>query len=109
MRASLMGAYQLRLTEARTWPAREVADLVEWLPPGCPLWLAVGGPASLSAEHHELRHIAYWLRVLDYRERGSKGEKPTPAPQPEWAHERRAAADTMSRKARAHARRQAAS
>lgn len=107
LRASLMAEYGLRLSEARTWPAREVADLVEWLPAGCAFWQDVGGPASISMESRELRHATFWLRVLDYRERESKGEKPKPAPEPQWAHERRAEVDTMSRKAQAYMRRQA--
>lgn len=105
LRASLLAVYGLRLQEARTWPAREVADLVAWLPAGCALWMAVGGPVALSPEVRELRTVAYWLRVLDYRERGSKGEKPRPQPDPVWAHERRKEQDTMLRKARAHQRR----
>lgn len=109
LRASLMAVYGLRLSEARTWPAREVADLVEWLPQGCVLWQDVGGPASISMEVRELRHASYWLRVLDYRERGSKGEKPKPHPEPEWAHERREQDDGMQRKAAARARRNRAS
>lgn len=107
LRASLMAVYGLRLSEARTWPAREVADLVAWLPPGCALWMDIGGPASLSAEVHELRRVGYWLRVLDYRERGSKGEKPKPDPDPSYAHERRAEQGVMERKAAAYMRRRA--
>jgi len=107
LRASLLAEYGLRLSEARTWPAREVADLVAWLPPGCAFWMDVGGPAALSAETRELRHVGYWLRVLDYRERGSKGEKPKPAPDPSYAHERRAEQGAMNKKAAAYLRRRA--
>lgn len=106
LRASLMAVYGLRLAEVRSWPAREVAELVEWLPQGCAFWQDVGGPAAITTEARELRHVGYWLRVLDYRERGSKGEKPKPHPEPLWAHERRADEDAMRRKARAHQRRQ---
>lgn len=106
LRASLLAEYGLRLAEARTWPAREVADLVEWLPLGCAFWQDMGGPAAISMEVRELRHASYWLRVLDYRERGSKGEKPKPHPEPEWAHERRAQQSAAQRKADAYRRRQ---
>ena len=90
-------------------PVSEAADFVAWLPLGCAFWQDVGGPASVSMEVRELRHVAYWLRVLDYRERGSKGEKPKPHPEPEWAHERREQNDGMQRKAAARARRNRAS
>lgn len=92
----------------RSMPAGELADLVVWLPPGCALWMDVGGPAALTMEARELRRVSYWLRVLDYRERGNKGEKPKPDPEPEYAHERRVQEDTMKRKAEAYLRRQKA-
>lgn len=88
-------------------PPSELAEYVVWLPAGCAFWKDVGGPASLSDEVRELRTVQFWLRVLDYRERGSKGEKPRPDPDPQWAHERRLQAETMTRKAAAHMRRQA--
>lgn len=87
-------------------PAGELADLVAWLPPGCAFWRDVGGPAALTQEQAELRRVSYWLRVLDYRERGSKGEKPKPDPDPEYADERRRADDVMNKKAAAYMRRQ---
>ena len=87
-------------------PVGELADLVAWLPPGCAFWLDVGGPAALTLEQRELRRVSYWLRVLDYRERGSKGEKPKPEPEPEYAEERRRVDDAMNKKAAAYMRRQ---
>lgn len=106
LRASLMSEYGLRLSQVVSWPAREVADLVEWLPPGCAFWRAVGGPAAISSETRELRRVGFYLRVLDYRERGSKGEKPKPDPEPMWAHERRAEQELTDRKMAAYLRRQ---
>lgn len=53
-----------------------------------------------------LRSVVYRLDILDYRERGSKGQKPKPMEDPPFAHERRAEADRMSRKADAYMRRQ---
>jgi len=108
LRASLMAEYGLRLGEVRGWPASEVADLVAWLPAGCAFWQDFGGPAALTLEASQLRRVVYWLRVLDYRERGSKGERPQPDPDPPYAHERRAQEDVTSRKARAFQRRQQA-
>lgn len=84
----------------------DLGDLVVWLPPGCAFWTDFGGPVALSLEARELRHIAYWLRVLDYRHRGSKGERPKPSPEPDYAHERREAQRKMNRKAEWFLRRQ---
>lgn len=106
LRASLMAEYRLSLHELRSMPVGEAADFVAWLPMGCAFWQDVGGPASVSMEVRELRHVSYWLRVLDFRERGSKGEKPKPHPEPEWAHERRVQKSAAQRKADAYRRRQ---
>lgn len=109
LRAALRAEYGIDLRavqEGRTMPVDDLADLVQWLPAGSALWASMGGPASLSVEARELREVAYWLRVLDYRERGSKGEKPTRLPEPKWAHERRAEESAMERKAAHYRRRQ---
>lgn len=87
--------------------ALDLADLVVWLPAGCAFWMDVGGPASMSNEARELRRVSFWLRVLDFRERGSKGEKPQPDPEPLYAHEKRVERSAMNRKAQAFLRRQA--
>ena len=68
--------------------------------------MAVGGPASISNEVRELRRLAFWLRVLDFRERGSKGEKPKQDPEPEYAHEKREQQSVMEMKAAAFLARQ---
>lgn len=99
MRASLLAVYQMRLEDARLLPTREVADLVAWLPAGCALWKAVGGPAALSDEVRALRDVEFRLRVLDWRMRQSKGTQPKPTPDPPYAHEKRAAEAKQSRKA----------
>lgn len=108
LRASLRAVYgiDLRAYVADGSGALDLADLVAWLPPGCALWMDFGGPTALSIEARELRRVSYWLRVLDYRERQSKGEKPKPDPEPEFAHERRAKRDAVARKADAFMRRQ---
>lgn len=87
-------------------PVTDLADLVQWLPAGCAFWMDVGGPAAVSHEVRELQHLAYWLRVLDYRERGSKGEKPKPIPPPPYAHERRADQQRNERRYARYLRRQ---
>src|SRR5690606_35388597 len=94
------------VVEGRSMPVSDLIDLVQWLPPECALGRDMGGPPALSDLTREVRRAVYWLRVLDYRERGSKGEKPKPDPEPQWAHERRAEADVMTRKAAAYMRRQ---
>lgn len=87
--------------------ALDLADLVMWLPAGSALWASVGGPAAISNEVRELRRVSFWLRVLDFRKRGSKGEKPKPDPDPQYAHEKRGRQSDMERKAAAHMQRRA--
>lgn len=109
VRASLRAVYGVDLRQVmsdHTVTVLDLADLVLWLPPGCAFWMDFGGPAALSMEVRELRRVGYWLRILEYRERGSKGEKPKPDTEPEHAAERQARQDQMSRKAAAHMRRQ---
>jgi len=84
----------------------DLADLVVWLPAGSVFWRSMGGPAAISNTERELREIRFWLRVLDYRERGSKGEQPKRVPDPKWAHERKAVQDVANRKAAAYIARQ---
>lgn len=86
--------------------ARELADLIAWLPAGCALWKDLGGPAALSDETRALLDVDFRLRVLDWRMRGSKGAQPKPTPPPPYAHERRAAEAKQQRKADAFLRRQ---
>lgn len=106
LRASLMSEYGLRLDDVTGWPAREVADLVAWLPTGCALWRDMGGAAALSEEARMLRAVEFGLRVLDWRMRQGKGARPKPLPDPPLAHERRAAAEKQRRKAESFMRRQ---
>ncbi|MFJ6547456.1 hypothetical protein [Microbacterium sp. NPDC091676] len=100
LRASLIADCNgLRLADAVTWPAREFADIVAWLPPGSALWRDMGGPAALSEEVRMLRAVEFGLRVLDWRMRQGKGQRPRPLPDPPYAHERRAAEAKQRRKA----------
>lgn len=108
MRASLRAVYGVDLRSARlSMSALDLADLVAWLPAGCAFWMSVGGPASLSREARELRRVGFLLRVVEFRFRGSKGQKPKPDPEPAWEHEKREQQALMSRKAEAFLRRQA--
>lgn len=84
----------------------DLADLVAWLPPGSVFWRSLGGPASLSLLEREMREATYWLRVLDWRERQSKGEQPKRAPEPSWSWEREAEQSATARKAAAYLARQ---
>ena len=88
-------------------PVLDLADLVAWLPAGCAFWMSAGGPAALSREVREMRRVGFLLRVLDFRLRGSKGQKPKPDPEPEWEHEKRERQAVIERKAEAFLRRQA--
>lgn len=109
MRAALRAHYQIDLRAVRrdhSMTPFDLADLAVWLPAGSALWEDVGGPSSISAESRELRRVLFMLRVLDYRERGSKGEKPKPDPEPDYAHERRAKESATKGKAAAYRRRQ---
>lgn len=85
---------------------RDLADHVYWLPPGCQLWVSVGGPLAITPEQRALRAVEFDLRVLEWRMRKSKGSKPQPLPEPPYAHEREAKAALMDRKAAAYAERQ---
>lgn len=85
----------------------DLAQLVLWLPPGSPLWVAVGGPMAVSVERRALNSIEFRLRVLDWHQTGAKGQKPQPAPEPQYAHERAQQDASIRRKADAYLRRQA--
>lgn len=110
MRASLRATYGLDLRvvlKARDMPAGDLADLVAWLPLGCPLWRSYGGPASLTDETRMLRSLEYTVQVLDYHAgRHGKGKRPTPPKDPDLAHEKRAKEDKQRRKGEALLRRQ---
>jgi hypothetical protein len=47
--------------------ARHLADLVTYLPPGCALWRATGGPLAWSDEVHALMEVEFGLRVLAWQ------------------------------------------
>ena len=98
MRASLRATYGVDLSRIREMRLVEVVDLVMWLPPACPLWLAMGGPASLTNNDRLLQVVAYLLQVIIYKLGGNKGKKPEPPGEPEYDHEQRAREIARSRK-----------
>jgi|SRR5690625_2243578 len=98
LRASLRAEYQVDLARIGEFTLNEVIDFVMWLPPGCALWLALGGPAALTGETKQLQWTNYLLQAVLYRMGGSKGPKPKEPKPPEYDHERRARDVVMSRK-----------
>lgn len=106
LRASLQAEYGIRLLPhggGRTEPhrsPRELADLVEHLPPGCALAREMGGAAALSNEALMGREIEFTIRSVAYGLTGGKGKAPERIPLPRAAHEERAEQAEMSAKAR---------
>lgn len=104
MRAALRATYQIDLDN----PGMSVAHLAQhviWLPPGCALWISVGGPLAWSADQRILNAVEFRLRVLDWRKTKSK-TKPLPVADPPYAHERAQQDASIQRKADAYLRRQ---
>lgn len=98
--ASLQSEYQVGLHDR---PLSVMTELVAWLPPGCALWRAFGGPLAWSDETHMLNLLDYRLRVLHWAdsEDARKGRnQPEPPKPPPYAGEERAV--------EAHAERQSA-
>lgn len=106
LRASLQAEYGLRLLpdgHGRTEPyrtPRELADLVEHLPPGCALFRVMGGPAALTNEALMGRAVEHTLRDIAWQKAGAKGKRPEPIPLPSRAGEEEHAAAVVSEKAR---------
>lgn len=99
LNASFLAVYRARWTD---FDPLEAADLAAWLPEGCPLWRAVGGPLSITGVERELRVVDYRLQVLAWMKTkdGQAGRKqPKPPTSPPYAGQ--AAADEL------HANRQA--
>ena len=62
----------------------EAADLAAWLPAGCALWRATGGPLALSGVEQGLRVVDFRLQVLAWQQTEDakhKRNQPKP-PQP---------------------------
>lgn len=90
--------------------ASDLADLVAWLPAGCPLWRATGGPMAWSPVEHVGAQIVHGLDRLEWRktEDGVKGRNPPqPIAPPPLAGETNKAEAKTAHKARLHAQRQA--
>lgn len=87
----------------------EAADLTAWLPEGCPLWRAVGGPLSITAVERELQITNYRLSVLAWMQTkdGRDGRNhPKPPKVPPYAGEVALEEAHAQRQARARQRRQ---
>lgn len=95
-----MKEYGLRLDDIYSFPAREAADLVAWIPSGAALWRSIGGPAAWSDETRALMDVEFQVRVLDWHlARRGRGKKPQPIKPPPYAHEKRRAEAKQARKA----------
>ncbi len=82
----------------------DLAQHMLWLPPGCALWVSVGGPLAWSTDQRILNAIEFRLRVADWRK--TKGQKPKPTPDPPYAHEKALQGASIRRSAEAYLRRQ---
>jgi hypothetical protein len=65
--------------------ALDLAEHVIWLPPGCALWRAIGGPLALTPEDRSLSFIEFRLRVLEWHMGHDKGKKPEPPQDPPYS------------------------
>lgn len=88
--------------------ARELADFVAHLRPGCALWRAIGGDIAWSDETHMLAAVEYRLRVLAWQktEDGQKNRnQPKPLEAPKSVYDKRAEDERLSQRAMAYLRR----
>lgn len=77
--------------EARTrYTPCQLGGLIEYLPNGSPLWLAVGGPRAWSDQTAGLLLVEYRLRILAWQKTkdGSNNNNPPEMQEPpKYAHE----------------------
>lgn len=111
LRASLKAEYGLRLLRGgRTEPHHtltEVADYVRYLPRGCALWSEAGGELAWTVEAHLQREAIFRAENIAWQQAGAQGTAPKRIELPPAAHELRVQQDQLSKKAQAHAERQA--
>ena len=94
LRASLRAEYGIDLRNpGMGW--HDLADMVRWLPAGCPLWQATGGPLALSTEVHAILAVRHGTDVLAWQNTGimqhkPRGKAPKPMPDPPYAAELKA-------------------
>lgn len=103
--ASLQSEYRIGLHDR---PMHEVADMVAWLPPGCALWRAVGGPLSLSSTDELLMFVDFRLRYLLWqgtKDGQSNRNRPDPPKTPPYADARKQEQAHAERQADAYRRR----
>lgn len=87
----------------------EAAELAAWLPAGCALWRAVGGPLALSGVEQGIRLLDYrlqvlaWMQTEDAKHRRNQPKPPQPTP---YAGEAKADEAFANRQAAARRRRE---
>lgn len=94
------------VVEARSMPVDDLADLVMWLPAGCVLWQATGGPLARSREEQALLLVDLRIRQFTWMRGGKNGPEPKYPSHPPEASERRRLDAVTARKAARYARRQ---
>ncbi|RLK47617.1 hypothetical protein [Microbacterium telephonicum] len=104
LRAAVRAEYKIGLRDVGVL---ELADLTAWLPAGCVLWQAYGGPLARSREEQALLLIDYRLRQQMWVNGGKKGKAPEYPKDPPLAGERATRDAVNDRKADAYRRRQA--
>lgn len=104
--ASFRAEYGMRWTDV---DPLEAAELTAWLPAGCALWRAVGGPLALSSVEQGLRLLDYrlqvlaWMQTEDAKHRRNQPKPPQPTP---YAGEAKADEAFANRQAAARRRRE---
>jgi len=107
LRASLRAEYAVDLRDPDMGIV-ELADLVRWLPQGCALYRATGGPMAWTDQEHLLARAEFDLRVLAWQKTkdGKDGRnRPEPIEPPRSVHELQAEQRELSRRAQAYLRR----
>lgn len=107
--AALLAEYGIRLRE-HDLTLTELADAVRWLPPGCALWRATGGPLAWSDELHMLVGMEFRLRRLEWmqtKNAQSGRNAPKALTPPPYARDATVKAEKSGARADAWKRRQA--
>jgi hypothetical protein len=107
LRASLRAEYGVDLRDPGMSLA-DLADLVRWLPQGCALYRATGGPMAWTDEEYLLARVEMGVRVLAWQRTkdGTSGRnQPKPLEPPQSVHEQQAEQREQSRRAQAYLKR----
>lgn len=106
LNASFRAEYGFRASDVAPL---EAADLAAWLPAGCALWRAVGGPLALSGVEQGMRLLDYrlqvlaWMQTEDAKHRRNQPKPPKPTP---YSGEAEASEAFANRQAAARRRRE---